>query len=198
MQQADQRSPVKPPAHDRQSDGGPATAWLGHAARRPAEGHGVGLAAVWCRHNRRRLGRRPGGGPATAWLRHPTRRHENGPDSGVATIWTAIAVAALTGVAVLGFWIAAAVIARHRAETAADLGALAAASHAAEGSARACERARWVADRMGVTLLTCRWQRLDALVEVRAPGPGLAGLPGPSARARAGPAGPAGPAGQPP
>lgn len=110
-------------------------------------------------------------------------------DSGVATIWTAMAVAALTGVAVLGCWLATAVLARHRAETAADLGALAAASHAVEGPARACERARWIADRMAVTLLTCRWQQLDAFVEVQAPGLAFGGLPGPSARARAGPAG---------
>ncbi|VVJ22885.1 Uncharacterised protein [Amycolatopsis camponoti] len=111
-------------------------------------------------------------------------------DSGVATIWTAMAVAALAGVAVLGCWLGAAVLARHRAESAADLGALAAASHAADGPVRACERARWVADRMAVSLLTCRWQRLDAFVEVQAPSLGFAGLPGPSARARAGPAGP--------
>ncbi|GAB3136531.1 hypothetical protein GCM10027258_10860 [Amycolatopsis stemonae] len=110
-------------------------------------------------------------------------------DSGIATIWTAMAVAALTGVAVLGCWLAAAVVARHRAETAADLGALAAASHAAEGPDRACDRARWIADRMAVTLLTCRWQRLDAFVEVQAPSLGIGGLPGPQARARAGPAG---------
>jgi len=110
-------------------------------------------------------------------------------DSGVATIWTAMAVAALAGVAVLACWLGAAVLARHRAESAADLGALAAAAHAAEGPTRACERARWVADRMAVSLLTCRWQRLDAFVEVQAPGLGLAGLPGPAARARAGPAG---------
>jgi len=114
-------------------------------------------------------------------------RPTDGPDSGVATIWTAMAVAALAGVAVLGCWLGAAVVARHRAETAADLGALAAASHAAEGPIRACERARWVADRMGVALLTCRWQRLDALVEVQAPS--FAGLSAPSARARAGPVG---------
>ncbi|MCR6481412.1 flp pilus-assembly TadE/G-like family protein [Amycolatopsis sp. OK19-0408] len=107
----------------------------------------------------------------------------------MATIWTAMAVAALAGIAVLGCWLAAAVLARHRAETAADLGALAAASHAAEGPDRACERARWVAEQMGVTLLTCRWQRLDALVEVEAPSLALAGLPAPAARARAGPAG---------
>jgi secretion/DNA translocation related TadE-like protein len=98
-----------------------------------------------------------------------------------------MAVAALAGVAVLGCWLGAAVIARHRAEAAADLGALAAASHAAEGPDRACERARWVADRMGVTLLTCRWQRLDAFVEVEVPNFG--GLPSLSARARAGPVG---------
>lgn len=108
-------------------------------------------------------------------------------DTGAATIWTAMAVAALTGVALLAVWLAAAVTARHRAESAADLGALAAASHAAEGPVQACEQARWVAARMGMTLLTCRWQQLDALVEVEAPGPALAGLPRPSAHARAGP-----------
>jgi secretion/DNA translocation related TadE-like protein len=110
-------------------------------------------------------------------------------DSGVATIWTAMAVAALAGVAVLGCWLGAAVLARHRAESAADLGALAAASHASEGPAQACERARWVADRMGVALLACRWQRLDAFVEVQAPAPGLGGMSALSARARAGPTG---------
>jgi secretion/DNA translocation related TadE-like protein len=122
-------------------------------------------------------------------MRQVDPRHGAGPDSGVATIWTAMAVAALTGVAVLGCWLGAAVLARHRAESAADLGALAAASHAAEGPTRACERARWIADRMAVSLLTCRWQRLDAFVEVRAPSLGFGGLPGPSARARAGPTG---------
>jgi len=113
---------------------------------------------------------------------------ENSPDSGAATIWTAMAVSALTGVATLAIWLGAAVVARHQAESAADLGALAAASHASEGPAQACERARWVADRMGVTLRTCRWQGLDALVEVEARAPALPGLPHPSAHARAGPA----------
>ncbi|MGW5745147.1 Rv3654c family TadE-like protein [Amycolatopsis sp. NPDC003861] len=110
------------------------------------------------------------------------------PDRGAATIWTAMAVAALTVVATLAMWLGATVTARHRAESAADLGALAAASHASEGPVRACERARWVADRMRVTLRTCRWQQLDALVEVEASTPAIAGLPRPSAHARAGPA----------
>jgi secretion/DNA translocation related TadE-like protein len=110
-------------------------------------------------------------------------------DGGVATIWTAMAVAALTAVAVFAFWLGTAVLARHRAESAADLSALAAASHAAEGPTRACERAKWIATRMAVSLMSCRWQRLDAFVEVQAPSLGFAGLPGPSARARAGPTG---------
>jgi secretion/DNA translocation related TadE-like protein len=128
-------------------------------------------------------------------VRHPERRFRkpcadragSGSDSGVATIWTALAVAALTGVMVLGYWLGAAVIARHRAEAAADLGALAAASHASEGPAGACGRARWVADRMRATLSSCRWDQLDALVEVQLPAPG--GWPAASARARAGPTG---------
>jgi secretion/DNA translocation related TadE-like protein len=108
-------------------------------------------------------------------------------DTGAATIWTALAVAALTTVATLSIWLVAATITRHRAEAAADLAALAAASHAAEGPVRACEHAKWIADRMGVTLLTCRWQQLDALVEVRAPSGGMAGLVEAAAHARAGP-----------
>lgn len=113
-------------------------------------------------------------------------------DSGAATIWTAMATAALMGVAVLAYWLGATVTARHRAEAAADLSALAAASHAADGPAQACDRARWIADEMRVRLLTCRWQHLDALVEVQAPDVGFANIPGPAARARAGPATPAG------
>lgn len=110
------------------------------------------------------------------------------PDTGAATIWTAMAVAALTAVATLALWLGATVIARHQAESAADLGALAAASHASEGPVQACERARWIADRMAVRLVSCRWHHLDALVEVEATSPAIAGLPKPSAHARAGPA----------
>ncbi|GAA4551516.1 Rv3654c family TadE-like protein [Amycolatopsis samaneae] len=115
-----------------------------------------------------------------------------GPDAGVATVWTAAAVAALVSVAALVFLLGAAMAARHRLEAAADLGALAAASHAAEGPARACERARWVAEHLSAVVLSCRWERSDALVEVgSASGGRPAWLPAPSARARAGPVGPA-------
>ncbi|KZB83305.1 Rv3654c family TadE-like protein [Amycolatopsis regifaucium] len=112
----------------------------------------------------------------------------NADDRGVATAWTASIVAVLISVAVFTFWIGAAVAARHHTEAAADLAALAAASHATEGPGAACDRARQVAARMSVTLLTCRWERGDALVEVRSAAPEhLATLGQAEARARAGP-----------
>ena len=109
-------------------------------------------------------------------------------DSGFATAWTASIVAVLVCVAAFTFWIGAAVTARHHTEAAADLAALAAASHATDGPVAACERARQVTVRMSVTLLTCRWDRGDALVEVRSVVSGhLATFGPPEARARAGP-----------
>ncbi|EME64243.1 Rv3654c family TadE-like protein [Amycolatopsis decaplanina] len=111
-------------------------------------------------------------------------------DRGVATAWTASIVAVLICAAAFAFWIGAAVTTRHRAEAAADLAALAAASHATDGPGAACERARQVAVRMSVTLLTCRWERGDALVEVRAEPSEQPAVTGRAeARARAGPVG---------
>ncbi|MGY6657650.1 Rv3654c family TadE-like protein [Amycolatopsis sp. TRM77291] len=109
-------------------------------------------------------------------------------DRGVATVWTASMVAVLVCAAAIAFWIGSAVTTRHRVEAAADLAALAAASHASSGPAAACERARQVAVRMSVTLLTCRWERGDALVEVRSEPSGRPAVTGRAeARARAGP-----------
>ncbi len=131
---------------------------------------------------------RPRAAPRTAEMHRRRAGSTTEADSGAATIWTAVAVATLTGITMLGLWLGTATIARHQVESAADLGALAAASHASEGPDKACDRARWVTDRMGVKLLTCRWQRLDALIEVEAPNSKFAGLLAPSAHARAGPA----------
>ncbi|MGW4485956.1 Rv3654c family TadE-like protein [Amycolatopsis sp. NPDC004368] len=117
------------------------------------------------------------------------RAHRSGPDEGVATVWTAIVAAALVGIAAAGWWLGTAVAARHRIETAADLGALAAAAHAADGPARACDRARDVAVHEGAIVTSCTWRERDALVEVRAASPPVPGLPPPSAHARAGPVG---------
>jgi secretion/DNA translocation related TadE-like protein len=76
-------------------------------------------------------------------------------------------------------------VARHRAETAADLGALAGAVHAAEGEAAACAEAARIVHANGAELVGCRLDALDATVTaaVRAPG----GWGTASASARAGP-----------
>ncbi|WP_037369224.1 Rv3654c family TadE-like protein [Amycolatopsis orientalis] len=108
-------------------------------------------------------------------------------DAGVATIWTALAATTLIGLTVLVWWLAAAITARHRTEAAADLGALAAAAHAAAGPTIACARAKEVADHEHTLLTSCRWHNRDAFIEVRAATTPIPGLPPPTAKARAGP-----------
>ncbi|MDN5934535.1 MAG: flp pilus-assembly TadE/G-like family protein, partial [Pseudonocardia sp.] len=115
------------------------------------------------------------------------------PDAGFATVWAAGAVAVLMGLLLIGIELGAAVAARHRAEAAADLAALAAAGHAVHGAAAACARAAGIAEQMDARIRTCRLDGWEALVEVEA-ALRLAML-GPTAatgRARAGPV-PAGP-----
>ncbi|WP_084470279.1 Rv3654c family TadE-like protein [Amycolatopsis benzoatilytica] len=109
-------------------------------------------------------------------------------DAGVATVWTALAAAALIALTVLVWWLAAAITARHGTEAAADLGALAAAAHAADGPTTACARAEEVADHERAVMISCRWHNRDAYVEVRAATAPIPGLPAPTAKARAGPA----------
>jgi secretion/DNA translocation related TadE-like protein len=59
-----------------------------------------------------------------------------------------------------------AVVARHRAQAAADLAALAAAGRLASGSAAACAAASSVAGAMRSTITTCRVEQLDVVVGV--------------------------------
>ncbi len=109
-------------------------------------------------------------------------------DRGAATVWTAGAIAALLAVTTVVLWLGSAAATRHRAASAADLAALAAAGVVVEGERAACGRARWVTDRMRVELRSCRLNGSDALVEVIAQPPGvLAGFGPAEARARAGP-----------
>ena len=88
-------------------------------------------------------------------------------EAGVATIWAAAVVAVLVGLLVVGVAVAGAVAARHRAEAAVDLAALAAASYAVHGTETACERARHIARRMGAEITTCRFDGWNALVTTR-------------------------------
>jgi secretion/DNA translocation related TadE-like protein len=82
-----------------------------------------------------------------------------------------------------------AVVARHRAQAAADLAALAAAGRLASGGAVACAAASALAGAMRSTMTTCRVEELDVLVgvEVRV-GLGRWGVGSARAQARAGPA----------
>jgi secretion/DNA translocation related TadE-like protein len=97
----------------------------------------------------------------------------------VALIWLGCSAAMLYGGAVTG---------RHRAETAADLAALAAAVHVPDGAPNACRTAASIATRNGGVLRSCRVIGDDVEVAVSRP-VSLAGLGVRTAiaRARAGP-----------
>jgi secretion/DNA translocation related TadE-like protein len=84
--------------------------------------------------------------------------------------------------------IAAVAVARHRAASAADLSALAAASAVLEGPEVACDRARALAAEAGALLTSCRvdGDRVDVVAQVR-PAGALGRLGAASVRAAAGP-----------
>lgn len=110
-------------------------------------------------------------------------------DDGFASVWAAGAVLVLVTLLVFAVHLAAATSGRHRAEAAADLGALAAAGHAVDGESVACAYAVRVADGMDAQLVGCRLSGWDALVEVTVtPALRLPGGPVTHGRARAGPA----------
>ncbi|OBG79741.1 helicase [Mycobacterium sp. E3298] len=93
-------------------------------------------------------------------------------------------VAVLLGVAGAGAYLGAVVVARHRAQAAADLAALAAAARLPSGADAACARATAVARRMRADDTGCAVDGPDVVVTVRVAVFGSAA----SAAARAGPA----------
>ncbi|MEV6972040.1 Rv3654c family TadE-like protein [Kitasatospora sp. NPDC093806] len=138
------------------------------------------------RHRRRRrsVGRLRAGRAAAAGGR--------GADTGSATVWL-LACALLGCVAfTAALSVGVAVGARHRAEAAADLAALAAADRLLLDADGGCARAGAVAAAQGASVVSCTVDREADAVEVVAEVP-VAGLPvrlpvGPAtARARAGP-----------
>lgn len=109
-------------------------------------------------------------------------------DEGAATVVAAVLSVALVFVGWLGYQLGAVVLSRHRAEGAADLAALAAASQVAQGADTACERAARVAREMRAQLAECRVDGWDARVRTTAEPPGVAARwARVDARARAGP-----------
>lgn len=109
-------------------------------------------------------------------------------DTGGAAVWV-LAVGLICVLVSVGFAAAgAAVVARHRAQTAADLAALAAAVHASEGRDGACEHARRIASANGSRLVSCRVDGLDVTVTTEVRPAGVAALAGVArGSARAGP-----------
>ncbi|RMI29368.1 Rv3654c family TadE-like protein [Nocardia stercoris] len=89
-------------------------------------------------------------------------------ENGGATVTACLALSALLVVTVLVAQVGVAVVARHRAQSAADLGALAAAGALDEGTVVACARARTVTDAAGVRLRSCAAAGWDVLVVVEA------------------------------
>lgn len=109
-------------------------------------------------------------------------------DDGIATVWAAAGVAAIMATLLLGLHLGAAVTARHRAEAAADLAALAAAGDAVHGIGVACLKAKAIAEEMGGEVGRCLLLEWDALVEVHVRVPlALPGAGKAIGRARAGP-----------
>lgn len=109
-------------------------------------------------------------------------------DRGSATVWSVGAIALLCVVFGIGLALGQAVVDRHRAAGAADLAALAAAGHWAEGGDAACARADEVARAHGTRLVRCAivGDTSDVTAAVER-GPFTAKV-----RARAGPATPTG------
>ncbi|ASR01349.1 Rv3654c family TadE-like protein [Gordonia rubripertincta] len=111
-------------------------------------------------------------------------------DQGNATVLGAFAIAALAAVLVMVIYVGAAVLARHRAQSAADLSALAAAADHVAGKSEPCATARAVAvaQRPSAEVVSCRTAGEDVLVAVRVPvNLGRFGLRAAMASARAGP-----------
>nr|WP_244190701.1 Rv3654c family TadE-like protein [Streptomyces caeruleatus] len=112
-------------------------------------------------------------------------------DRGSATVWSVGAITVLCVVFGVVLALGHAVVTRHRAAGGADLAALAAADHWAEGAAAACDRAERVAGAQGVRLVRCVLVgEVSDVTAASGRGPFAAEV-----RARAGPAGPAGPVG---
>jgi secretion/DNA translocation related TadE-like protein len=104
-------------------------------------------------------------------------------ERGSASVWVLaiglVAIMVAQALAVIG----SATVARHRAQAAADLAALAAALRVLEGESVACARAAEVSARNGASLVACRLDGFDVVVTVEVAGPAVWGAAQRSARA---------------
>ena len=120
------------------------------------------------------------------------RRRGPSDERGSATVWVIALSAVLAVLAAAVVLVGSATVARHRAGTAADLAALAAAGRAVLGEPDACDLADRVARANAAALVSCSVDG-SSVVDVRVDVPvrlGGLGVHVASARARAGPADP--------
>lgn len=109
-------------------------------------------------------------------------------DDGYATVWAVGVMAVVLVVMLVGLDLGMAIGGRHRAEAAADLAALAAASHADDGEPAACAYAARIAEGMATRLVECRLSGWEVRVELEAGARLFLGAWGAAfGRARAGP-----------
>jgi secretion/DNA translocation related TadE-like protein len=109
-------------------------------------------------------------------------------DDGGATVLACLALAGLIGATLLVSQFGVVVIARHRMQAAADLGALAAAGALEQGAEVGCAQANELARRMRVRIRECEVAQWDATITVEGNVPiGLFGNRTVRAVARAGP-----------
>ena len=108
-------------------------------------------------------------------------------DQGSATVWILAIGLALASAAVAIAMAGAGTLARHRAQAAADLAALAGALRTFEGEQAACQRAAEISARNGARLVSCHLDGLDVVVAVEVAPVRLAGIGVAGAAARAGP-----------
>lgn len=150
--------------------GARAISWSSASAPRPASSRGSDSARQRSRHS------------------NPANHDGAEQDRGSVTVLAAFMVAALVSTSVGGVHIAAAVLAQHRAQSAADLSVLAAAAWLPRGPSSACDGAQRVSGEMGAVLRRCDVERLDVQVTVTVEVGGLVGSEA-QASARAGPMG---------
>jgi secretion/DNA translocation related TadE-like protein len=112
----------------------------------------------------------------------------NGRETGSATVWLITAMALVVGVSGAAGSVGVVTVERHRADTAADAAALAAAGRVIAGQGSACAAAAAIARADGAALTRCGLDGAGAQVEVRVDLPGVLARFGQAVgRARAGP-----------
>ena len=110
----------------------------------------------------------------------------SGDERGSASVWLLCAGLVVIAFGLTGALAAAAATGRHRAQVAADLGALAGARYALDGASVACARAADIVAANGAQLAGCRLDGVDLVVVAEVP---VAGVGTARGVARAGPVG---------